>query len=493
MSVQQPSQTQVDAAKAWALPMALVGGTNAMRKAETQFLPQEEAESEKAYHNRLKRTYLFNGFAKTVEDLTGKVFAKPLVLQGDVPTQIRGVYDAEGKKVVTPGYAENIDLTGRHLNNFACDVFKAGMQTGIEYVFVDMPPAIEDATRKQEQDAGVRPYMVHVRPQNLLGWQARSIGGVMTLTQVRMYEVTAEIDPDDRFQEIDVERVRVVNYDPGVGVTWELYRKPEGKESEEWVLEDTGTMSVSRIPLVPIYLNRVDFMRGECPLRDLADLNLAHWQSTSDQRNILHVARVPILFASGFGEDDSLVVGANSFTASSNEAAKLTYVEHSGSAIGSGRDDLKDLEFQMQVFGLQLMIPRPNGQTATGEVIDEARMTSALAMMADSFKDGFELALGFMAEFDGLGMDAGGSIQVNKDYGVSLRNAEDIKSLIAMVNANLISRETFWSEMKRRGFLPEDFNGKDEADRIADNPALGGMMDLPKPKPTVVDANANGE
>lgn len=487
MSVQSASEAQIEAAKAWALPMALVGGTNAMRKGNTTFLPQEEAESDKAYQNRLNRTYLFNGFAKTVEDLTGKVFAKPLVLQPDVPAQIRGTYDKDGKKVVNPGYAENIDLTGRHLNNFACDVFKAGMETGIEYVFIDMPPAIEDGTRKDEQDAGVRPYLVHVRPQNILGWKSRSIGGVMTLTQVRMYECSTETDPDDEFQEVDVERVRVVNYDPVDGVTWELYRKPEGEE-EEWVLEDMGTMSVSRIPLVPIYLNRVDFMRGVCPLRDLADLNLAHWQSTSDQRNILHVARVPILFASGFGEDDKLVVGANSFTASSNENAKLAYVEHGGNAIGSGREDLRDLEFQMQVFGLQLMTPRPNAQTATGEVIDEARMTSSLAMMADSFKDGFELALGFMAEFDGLGLDAGGSIQVNKDYGVSLRNAEDIKSLVALVNAGLISPETCLNELKRRAFFPDDFNVADEAERVASNPALA-LMGMPP----VIEANANGE
>ena len=475
-TVGQPSKTQVEARKKRALPQALMGGTPAMRAAETIYLPKEEAESDKAYGNRINRTYLFNGFGKTVKDLHGKVFAKPLQVQEDASTDIRGVYGENGE-VVKPGYIENIDLTGQHLNNFASNIFEAGLVSGIEYIFVDMPPAVQGATRRQEQQSGNRPYMVHVTPDNLLGWKARSVDGVMTLTQVRMLECSSVDDPDDPFAEIDVEKVRVVDYEPGVGVFWRLYRKEEsdGKEPD-WILEDEGPMSVSRIPLVPVYINRTDYMQGECPLSDLAQLNLAHWQSTSDQRNILHVARVPILLATGFDDDVELVVGANSYTSTSNEKASLKYVEHDGKAIGAGRDDLKDLEFQMQAFGLQLMLPKPGGQTATGEAIDEARMVSDLAMMADSLKDALEAALGFMNEFKTGQQDGGGSIDVNKDFGISLRDAQDITAIIQMVNAGQLSRETAWKEMIRRGFLAEGFDPVAEEDRIASGGSALGMM-----------------
>jgi hypothetical protein len=40
---------------------------------------------------------------------------------------------------------------------------------------------------------------------------------------------------------------------------------------------------------------RCAFGDGEPPLLDLAYLNVKHWQSQSDQDNILHIARVPIL------------------------------------------------------------------------------------------------------------------------------------------------------------------------------------------------------
>jgi hypothetical protein len=49
------------------------------------------------------------------------------------------------------------------------------------------------------------------------------------------------------------------------------------------------------IPFVPLYGTRLAFMMGISPLRDVAYLNVKHWQSQSDQDTILHVARVPIL------------------------------------------------------------------------------------------------------------------------------------------------------------------------------------------------------
>ena len=54
------------------------------------------------------------------------------------------------------------------------------------------------------------------------------------------------------------------------------------------------------------------FMTAHPPLMDLAWLNLAHWQSASDQRHILHVARVPILFGRNLTlPEDGLALGPN--------------------------------------------------------------------------------------------------------------------------------------------------------------------------------------
>jgi len=155
--------------------------------------------------------------------------------------------------------------------------------------------------------------------------------------------------------------------------------------------------------------------------------------------------------------------------------AKLSYVEHSGAAIEAGRNDLKDIEFRMQTQGLQLLVPQPGGKSATGEVHDEAKENSSLAMMATSLGDGLETSLDYMAQFTGAGPDQGGSLVVNTDFGVGLAAATDLQVLLQAVTANDLSRETFWSELKRRDVLSDDFDPEVEADRIANQaPALNG-------------------
>jgi len=150
--IAKQSKVQSDACETFKLPRTLIGGTTAMRRAAEDYLPKEEGETNEGYVKRVRRSTLFNAFRKTVSDMTGKVFQRPVVLEDDVPADI-------------VQYAENIDLAGRHINVFAKDVFYDGLQTGINYILVDMPPAVQKAdgsapTVADEQ--GRRPYFVHI-------------------------------------------------------------------------------------------------------------------------------------------------------------------------------------------------------------------------------------------------------------------------------------------------------------------------------------------
>jgi hypothetical protein len=445
-SVATPSLAYARASVAWDLPRSLMGGTTAMRLKGKTYLPQEPGESNEAYDNRLSRTTLFNAFRKTVKDMTGKVFARPIVIGDDVPDTIRS-------------YCENIDLTGRHLNIFARDVFEDGIQTGISFIMADMPYADPTATRRDDIVSGRRPYLVHIKAEDLIGWKTQIIGGKETLTQVRIRERITEDDMTNPYQEKDVIQIRVL--EPG---RWYTFRSTEAERA--YTPHAEGTTSLDFIPIAPVYINRMDFMLGSPPLEDLADLNVSHWQSQSDQRNILHVARVPILFGAGFDETATMVVGANTMARSADPNAKLTYVEHSGAAIGAGQKDLEQIELQMQAMGLQLLVPKP-GQTATGEARDEAKETSTLSMMAQALQDGLEQALGFMAQFEGLGADAGGSLVVNRDYGSVKVDGVELNVLMASTSGGLITHKTYLNELKRRGSLSEDIDVDAEIEALA--------------------------
>lgn len=427
------------------LPRTLMGGTAAMRTAGTTYLPQEMAESDKAYQVRLKRSFLFNGLAKTVQDMAGKVFSKPIALGDDMPPDF-----------VT--YAENIDLAGRNLDMFAHTAFCDAMAEGVSYILVDMAAATGVVTRAQERAMNRRPWFVHIKAQQALGWRAQDINGVMTLTQFRFRDDVQEFDSE--FGEKTVEQVRVFSR-TDAGVIWQTYRQDDKRE---WVLHDEGPVSIPEIAICPVYTNRTGYMIGLPPLAALAEVNLAHWQSQSDQRNILHFARVPILFGSGWAQDGApLEVGASRMFVQSDANAKLTVVEHSGAAIGAGRDDLKDLEFQMQVLGLELLIPKQSGQSATGAALDAAKMNAPLAMMAKGLEDALEQAFGYMAMYSGMPRDTGGgSVEVNKDFGVTM-GAADAAAIISAEAAGLISKPTAIRELQRRDILSQSIDADEEA------------------------------
>jgi len=433
---------------------ALMSGTAGMRKEGTRYLPKFKAEAEDDYQARLHSSWLFNALRKTIKDMTGRVFDSPIEIQ-DAPQQIIDM-------------AEDIDMQGRDLSVFAAEVFKDAFVPGVSYIMVEAPRRDADTTRAEAAAQGLRPYLVHLRVEDVLGFQTGLFGNVLALSQLRIMESVTEPDPKDEFSQIEVDQVRVLDRLPN-GVQVRLYRQDSKKH---WQVVDEYTTEAPEITVIPFYAQRTGFFTGEPVLEDLTDVNIAHWQSQSDQRNILHFARVPILFASGRGDDEPLTISAGTAVVSRDPAATLQWVEHSGKAIDSGRQDLKDLEFQMQTLGLQLLVAR--AQSATGAALDAVKETSTLAMMADSLKDALEQALQWMAFYAGLG-EVSITINVNKEFGVTMMTPQEVLAMQKDVAMGYLTLETYFEERKRRGVLRPDLDTAAELDRLASvAPALTG-------------------
>lgn len=439
---------------------ALMGGTAKMREAGETYLPKFGAESVDAYKARLSASWLFNGYRKTVRDMTGRVFGKPVELTDSPPADL-----------VT--WCENVDLAGRDLSTFARAVFEDALSgPGISWVMVDAPRREGTVTLAEAQAQNLRPFLTHLSAEDILGWRSQAIANVQTLTQIRIRECVTQPDPKDEFADIEVKQIRVLDRTPE-GVTVRIFREVETQGRKAWVLVDGPYLTgLAEITVVPFYANRDGFFEGEPLLEDLADINIAHWQSQSDQRNILHFARVPILFGAGVEAQD-VVIGAAKLITAGDTNAKLSFVEHSGQAIEAGRQDLKDLEFQMEAFGLQLLAPRASAQSATGEALDAAKETSTLAMTADALRDCLEQALGWMCQYGGLG-ETSVSVTVNDDFGIHPFTAQDVSVLLQAVQQGELSRVSAIEEMKRRGWLRSDIDVSEELARI-DADQQGGM------------------
>lgn len=461
-TVATPSSAYLRMAPRWRMIDVLLGGTEAMRAAGKEFLPQYDNESNKNYDARLSRATLLNMTEQTLDTLAGKPFREAVVLDEDVPTQIEDL-------------AEDVDMQGNNLQAFSRSWFREAWAKGFSHVLVEhpTPEAKTDAEGEQrprtladDRAEGLRPYWVHVKPECLIAAYSAVVLGQEVLTHVRILEKSVE---RVGWEEVEVVRVRVL--EPG---TWQVWAPDE--KGEEWHVESEGSTSLDYIPLVTFYAGkRTGLMECKPPLTDLAHLNVAHWQSSSDQRNVLTVSRFPILAASGVPADQKVNIGPNNFLTTEAPEGKWYYVEHTGAAIAAGQTDLSSLEDQMATYGAEYMRKKPGDETATGRALDAAEASSYLAATVRDFQDCLEQAMQFTADW--LGLDNGGSVKVNADVDLSEADAAELDALLKMRAQRDISRKAFLKEMKARQVLSDDFDEDDDAEQLKEE-ATDSMGDM---------------
>lgn len=455
---------------AWAKIDTLLAGTEAMRAAAERYLPKHAEESNAVYNERLAAATLFNMLEKTLDSWVGRPFSDPVHIDKETPDNVRE-------------WLDDCDLRGNNIDVFAREWFRAGLAKGLSHVFVDMPRRDQDImstdgkpevrTLADDRASNARPYLVHIEPHNLLFAHAETVDGREVLTQIRIKEHITEMDG---FAEVVKTQIRVVY--PGRGEIWE--RKKDNKKKEQWVMTEEYTYDLDYIPLVTFYANRKGFQLAKPPLTDLADLNIAHWQSSSDQRQILTTARFPVLALSGAGDDDNkLTIGPNHWLYCPDPQGRFYYVEHSGAAIESGRKDLLDLEEQMAQYGAEFMKKRVSGQTATARALDSAEATSPLQDAALRFTDALNTMLSMMAGW--AGVENPGALTITTDFGPEEANDSDLRTLGEARKSRDISRQTYLDEMKRRGVLSDEFDAEEDAEALEQEmlTALGGTtLDL---------------
>ena len=120
----------------------------------------------------------------------------------------------------------------------------------------------------------------------------------------------------------------------------------------------------------------------------------------------------------------------------------------------------------MSLMGAQLLVKKPGARTATEKAIDSADADSALSLMVRNLEDSLEYALQFMADWEGLG--PAGEVELVGEIG-GLEDME-ITGLMRARELGLLSAETVFNEMQRRGLVSDDIEWADEAKRIAAEP-----------------------
>jgi hypothetical protein len=423
----------------WPLLDALKGGTKGMRNGKSEWLPEEIEEEPDDYANRLKRSFLYHGFKNALSFLAARPLSKGITIKGEelLPPQLKAI-------------RENADKRGRTLAQYAYDMLYDGLCYGLTHDMVDYTEIPGGATHADVLDPEKRPWFIHWGAKAVIGYrEAATVDGGTVLDQVRVKEERTE--PDGEYGDTTRKYIREYR-----NTGYILHRqKDEGKDYD---IADVKDMTLGEIPLHTTYFARVGSMQAEPPLQEVAELNLAHWQSYSDQRNVLRYARTGVRFGAGFSDKDQDKIesyGPAVTVFATDADAKYGWAEHSGKGAEAGRLDLKDLEERMQLLTMLTMVQRPGNMTATATAIHEARATSQLQMWAIAAGHTLTKMYRTAAKWLGVELPEEFAVELHTDFNVSLRGAQDIEQLIKMRMAGEIPRKYFVAELLRRGFLME--------------------------------------
>jgi len=425
---------------------ALKGGSEAMRF-YPEYLPKFPKEDDTIYSRRLAKAFLDPSFAVAIESHTGKPFSHEIVVEGF----------SEDPRLAP--LIDNTDGEGNDITEFTKRVFEDADSYGKSHILVDYS-ASDAVSRKDEMDSETRATLVHIKCLDLFFWDTDGDG----MTEIRYHrEATEAYGSFGRRQVKEIVR--------WTRDRWEVYRKTSvateaqneqqanqeklDTSSSEWALFNSGRNSLGVVPLVNIYFKRTGAMRADPPNYELAELNLLHYQDNSDQRRLEEIARVGILFAKGFDADElkDFSINSNYLAKSGNEEAELSVVEHTGAAVGIGKESIKAIEEKMRELSLKPEINRSSGDVTASEVISNSfNSCSDLLNWTIATEKGLLKAMDLAYKYIGAKKSEEFKLSVYKDF-VIVGNVSDLPVLIDAKREGILPASTVRYEMKRRGSI----------------------------------------
>lgn len=475
----------------WDQTDTIVDGIKAMRNAGAKYLPRFTDEEEPDYKYRLACTKMTNVYRDAVEGLASKPFEEEVSLATDENKSVPAEVET---------FIENVDGSGNNLTVYASQTFFNGINSAIHWIFVDHPPLNPGVRSVADAKAtGARPYWSHVLGRNVLEPRSKVINGKEVLTYMRILEPGK---PD---------HVRIFERDETTGIVrWELWQKtnqwheyPGGGRTQFVQLPDgegAGIVTINAIPLVPFITGRRDGRTFNLlpVMQDAADLQIELYQEESGLKFAKKLTAYPMLAGNGVrpptaadGSVKKLAVGpARVLYAppdNSGTAGSWTYVEPSAQSLKFLAEDIEATIKQLRELGRQPLVATMSITTIqAGQAASKAK--SAVGAWALSLKDALENAMVLTCAFLGIQPATyDPTIYVYTDFD-QFTEGKDLDALATAREKGDLSQETYWSELKRRRVLSNEFDADAERERLLKEvPADGGEdttdLDDPPPKP----------
>jgi hypothetical protein len=419
----------------WQPILICMGGTQELRENAATLLPIEPKEDAQAWRRRINHAVLSPFLTRLAEQAAGLICRKPITLQ---PREEGGEVDEYWTE-----WIKDIDGYGCDLDAFSRRLVLNSLLLGHSAILVDFPSTDPAPNLAVERQLGLRPYLLEIRADQILGFRKDGDSPLAQVNQIRINEYVTEAL--GAFGDTVVRQIRVLEQGK-----WSLWRKGE----DGWALYQEGTTSLPVIPLAVTYSGKIGELMSKPPLLPIANLNIAHAQRLCDLFHSLHVASQPIMYLKGFSDngDDEIGLSANTAILLPPEG-DVGYAEPAASAFDAQQSFITELENQMRNLGISTLFNQTYvGETAEAKAMDRSDSDSMLSVVAQDLEKCLQNAIDMAGAYVNRETPI---VSVARDFDLQKLDAQQTGQLLSMWTQGAISHELLLSMLQRGEILPD--------------------------------------
>jgi hypothetical protein len=438
--------------ESWQPMLVCMGGTQAFRENAATLLPQEQKETPEAWKRRVSHAVLSPFLTRIAEQAAGLIMRKPIQLQ---PREEGGEVDE-----FFTSWVKDVDGYGTDLDAFARRVVLNSLLLGHSAVLVDYPSTEPAPNLQVERQLGLRPYLLEVRADQILGFRKEADSPLAPINQIRINEYVTE--PLGLFGEQTIRQIRILEQG-----SWSIWRKGEGG----WYQHQSGETSLPVIPLAVTYSNKVSELMSKPPLLPIASLNILHSQRQADQQFSLHVAAMPILVLTGWDDtDNEIALSANSALVMGPDS-DCKYVEPASQAFAAQQAFITEIEQQMRGLGISTLFNQTfAAETAAAKAMDRSDSDSMLSVVAQDLERCLQNAIDMAGAFVGIETPI---VAIARDFDLQQLDGAQVQQYLNLWTNGAISHETLLSTLQRGEVLSEEMDIDAEIELIEQDKLAG--------------------
>lgn len=417
------------------------------------------------YNDYLARAVFYNITGNTTKGMLGQIFARDPVIK--LPALLEPML-------------EDVSGSGMSLAQQSRQVAEDVIALGRHGLLTEYPRTDGEVSQLDLDTGNVRPIILNFKPEDIINWRESFVGNLRRYTLIILRDKAdsehALLEDDFSEDKTEVFReLRLVADDTGRNHTyWSRFWTQEGESGAlipgEWVQPlDSTRKPFSEIPFSFVGADNNDSTIDEPPMRDIAELNIAHFRNSADYEESAFYVGQPTPIISGLTvqwvkevlKDSPIVLGSR-VAVKLPQGATMSLLQAEPNTMASEAMDKK--ERQMVALGARIVEQREVQRTAKEYGGDKATQSSILATISRNVSAAYLKCLMWACQYSGASFD-GVEFELNTDFELAKMTPEEVAQVIAAWQTKAISFTEMRFALKKGGVAyQEDEDMRSEAD-----------------------------